>query len=75
MLAALALALAFAHAARRAISLRSAVGADAAVLFETRGLPGGAFLLGLRWTAVTFAVADPAHPVLREGRKGRAAYQ
>ena len=64
-----------AHAVGRAIGLRTTVGADAAVLFETRSLPGGAFFLGLRWATVTLAVTGPTRAILRKGSKSRAAHQ
>jgi hypothetical protein len=68
-------ALALAQSGTRTIRLRSAVGTDATVLFEARGLPRGAFFLGLRRPAITPAIAGPASPVLCEHRKGCAANQ
>ena len=69
-----AVASALAHASCRTICLWATIRADAAVLFETRGLTGGAFLLGLRRAAVAFAVAAPARSILREQREGCAAH-
>ncbi len=56
------------------VGVGSAVGTDAAVFFEARGLTRGAFLLGLRRPAVTLAIPAPAGSVLRQQRKGRAAH-
>lgn len=66
MLAAPSFACSIAQAAGRAISLRAAIGADAAIFFETRGLPSGAFLLRLRRSAVALALAFAALAVLCE---------
>ena len=49
---ALASAIALTHTAPWAIYPRAAIGADAAVLLEARGLTGGAFFLGLGWAAI-----------------------
>jgi hypothetical protein len=54
----LTLAFAFGRASR------TAVGAHATILLQTRGLTRGAFFCGLRWTAITLAIP---RAVAREG--------
>ena len=72
---AFARAFTLAHAACRAIGLRTTVGADAAVLFETRSLPCGAFLLRLWWATVTLALAFAALAILCHGSHYRSTQE
>ena len=71
---AIASALAFSHVACRTHCLWTTIGADAAVLFVTRGLTNSAFLLGSRRAAVAFAVAAPFRSILGEQGEGCTAY-
>ena len=59
----------------RAIRPGTAVGADTIVLFKTGRLAGSAFFLGLRRTAVAFALSLAiSRSVLRQDREGCAAH-
>ena len=73
---ALTLSPALAFALSLAIFLRTTIRADTIILFQTRSLAGGAFLLGLRRATVTLAIAVAAlcRPVLCKCRNGCAAH-